>query len=87
MIEHFSRRIGDLEVRTCDFQLLQKDEHTTIEIVNHTKEGGSYNIAFWKQHSEFASLRIRDNVPLHIIDGKTFFKLATIGQKHLKTAK
>jgi len=88
MIEHFSHRIGDLEVRTCNLNLMQKGTHKTAEIVkwhkyDHKEEETCHTIASWKKYSdnEF-EMHFTGKRPFYE-NPEEFFELARIGQTHL----
>ena len=78
----FSCRIEDLEVRSCNHQLLQSEPHTTAEIVRWSKADTCHTIAYWILTNAGLDLRFCGSEPFrenHI----HFMKLAEMGQDFL----
>lgn len=86
-IQPLSMRIGDLELRTCDENLLQRRQLSTLEIIRWEKkdDGSSYNYvaAMWRMDKDgYFSLEFIGDRPFST-DPKVFWKLAQFGQEYL----
>ena len=76
-------RIEDLEVRTCDENLLSHGTAETMSIVRWNKNV-CFCLAYWTKDSEGYNLNFIKGRPFDDdIDKEEFWLLAEIGQKHL----
>jgi hypothetical protein len=82
----FNLRIEDLEVRSCDSNLLSSSEHTRAHIVkwsNDTdKKEYCWTIAYWIEGKETIDLQFVGARPFEV-DWELFMKIAREGQRML----
>ncbi len=83
----FSKRIGDLELRTCDENLLQRRSLVTMEIIKWTQRAAGpdfcFVVAMWRRDREGNyGLEFIGDRPFHetLAD---FWDLAKFGQEFL----
>ena len=81
-MKQFKKRIGNLEVRSCNQHLLSIGEHTTAEIVKWI-DGSCYTVAHWQVSHGLHELVFGYKRPFDC-DRNTFWKLARYGQKKLE---
>jgi len=81
----FNYRIGNIEARSCNGNLMEKRPHITAEIIEWKKDKESCcTIAYWKEDKEGYSLKFVGSRPIQpTIDFVNFFKLIKIGQMML----
>lgn len=80
----FNIRIDNLEVRSCNENLLSVGDHTKAEIVKWEDEASCYTLAYWTKDSEGYDLQFVGNRPFGA-DWRLFMDLAQQGQKLLDT--
>ena len=79
----FKFRIGDLELRSCDEDLLQRGKHIKAEIVKWTSNDTCYLIAVYNQDNDgYFDLKFVGNRPFDA-DQEMFMLLAKMGQEIL----
>ena len=78
-MKKFKKRIGDLEVRSCNEYLGQNGKHTTAEIVQWSVcDSFCWTVAYWiDTELRFVGSRTFD------CNRNVFWKLAKYGQKKL----
>ena len=84
---NFSKRIGDVELRSCSESFDQEGEHTTAQIVEW-HSGGSINrtLAYWKLDKNGYYLVFSWDKPFNV-NRKVFINLASLGQNILDYSK
>lgn len=90
-LQPYSRRIGDVEVRTCNSTLLSSGKHVRMEIVNWYKPSHEdapmeccYTIAMWDRSNDGFDLQFVGNRPFEIkVDKEAFWELAKESQQRL----
>ncbi len=75
----FNIRIDNLEVRSCNENLLSVGDHTKAEIVKWEDEASCYTLAYWTKDSEGYDLQFVGNRPFDV-DEQLFMELAKQGQ-------
>ncbi len=89
ILSPLSLRIGDLELRTCDENLLQRRALTTAEVIRWEKRDAApefcYVLAMWRKGKEGYSLEFIGGRPFDAPE-KTFWRLAKFGQESLDEA-
>lgn len=83
----FSIRVKDLEVRSCNDNLLSGGEHTKAVIVKWSRKASDeeycYAVAKYDRGSEGFDLTFIGSRPFDCTDRLTFFNLAEQGQRLL----
>jgi hypothetical protein len=87
IIQPITMCIGDLELRSCDENLLQRKALVTLEIIRWNKQdkGTDYCfvVAMWRHDREgYYNLEFIGDRPFDV-DRKTFWALARFGQEYL----
>ena len=78
----FTFRIDDLELRSCNKNLLEEGEHTTAEIVKWFKEDTCYVVAHWVLGRECYDLMFVSDRFIKV-DKSVLMELAEMGQNIL----
>jgi len=85
----FNLRIEDLEVRSCNINLLSDGEHNRAEIVEWSKgrdkKESTCTLAYWNLDEEGYDLQFVGGRPFNT-DSVVFMKLAKHGQQILNDA-
>ena len=85
-MEKFNFKIGDLELRSCNKQLISSLNQETAEIVKWMKKDNvgeyCYTVAYWIESNEGFDLKFVGNRPFKL-NYERFMHLADIGQKML----
>lgn len=89
-LDPLSLRIGNLELRTCDENLLQRREIVTAEVIRWEKQTDKpgeycYVLAMWRKGKEGYSLEFIGGRPFDA-NRDVFWRLAVFGQEHLDAA-
>ena len=82
-LERLSMRIGDFEVRTCDEILSDSGPHCRASIVKWEGES-CIAIAHWERSTEGFDLRFVGSRPFAYAEPMAFWKLAQVGDDHLR---
>ncbi len=88
--EPLSLRIGHLELRTCDENLLQRRELVTAEVIRWEKQTDKpgeycYVLAMWRRSKEGYSMEFIGGRPFDAPQD-VFWRLAKFGQEFLDRA-
>ena len=81
-MDRFSVRIKNVEVRSCNDNLMSYEPHTTAEIIKWD-DRTCFTIASWRRDSCGYYLRFVGSRPFSSCGGVVFWLLGTIGQEHL----
>jgi len=88
-MEFFNVRVGDLELRSCGDHLLDREPHTTAEIVQwgeaHAEiQPSCWVLAYWAVSKDGYDLKFVGDRPFgERVDTEVFMNLAKIGQSLL----
>lgn len=80
-------KIGDLELRSCNSNLLSSTPHSTANIVRVERDREDkpycYSLAYWTKGSEGFTLQFVADRPFRYASAEDFWFLAEFGQKFL----
>ena len=83
-MESWKMRLGTLEARSCNENLLREGEHTTIEIVEWENVGNCYVIAYFNRDKEGDfDLTFINHRPFDV-DPNNFFVVASEAYRYLR---
>jgi len=84
-MKEFRKRDGDIEIRSCNDNLLQTGEHTTAEIVQWYKKDNCITIAFFEKEEGWEFRLMLDRFyGLAITQQKTLLKMILFGYEKLR---
>ena len=82
-MKYYNKKLGNLEFRTCNSNLLDSGKYVTGEIIQHG-DNFCWTIAYW-EHDESFDLRFVGSRPFDSnVGSRNFWKLAKIGQEYLE---
>jgi len=79
----FKMRVGNIEARSCDENLLSSKEHVTIEIIKWFEgDKRCLTIAYWEKGKEGYDLKFAGDRPFEVKPA-LFFRIAKSAQEYL----